>query len=632
MAGALLVGLIAVAPVTAVETIPSPASAVPALELPTDRIIVQYTGTPSEAVREQVVERAAQTAEVPGAEEAEVLGTTVAGASVVELSQELPVAQVEELAEQLSTDPAVVRATADLRVVGVRLPNDDRYGEQWSLPAVQAPAAWSKVTGRATVIGVIDTGITDHRDLSSKVVGGYDFIAEPSASNDGDGRDPDYHDPGDYGTAVTCGRSSDVRSSWHGTHVAGITAAATNNGTDLAGVAPEAQLLIGRALGACNAGYLSDVADAILWMAGAPVAGVPAAERTADVINLSLGSAAQTCDYFYQLAIDEAVSRGVPVVAAAGNNNVDASLNTPGNCEHVITVGATGTDGRRASFSNHGPTVDLYAPGEKILSTSNTGTTTPRTGTVVHGAGTSAAAPHVAAAVALLREQDPTATPAQIEQRLVATAALLPNGRGLEIGTALGIAPSPFADLIHLQEHYPDMVWMHASGITTGWAQADGTRTYRPTTPVARDAMAAFLYRLAGSPDFRAPAVSPFHDVRVGQEHYTEIAWLHSTGIATGWDNGDGTASFRPLAPVARDAMAAFLYRYAGTPAFEAPAVSPFTDVAPGQEHYTEMAWLASTGITTGWDTGDGTASFHSLSPVHRDAMAAFLHRLHTRL
>jgi serine protease len=275
--------------------------------------------------------------------------------------------------------------------------------------------------------------------------------------------------------------------------------------------------------------------------------------------------------------------------------------------------------------------VGLYAPGERVLSPTNTGKSSPATGWADMFDGTSASAPHVAGAVALLREQDPTLTPAQIEQRLVATATAFPGGRRLDIGAALGVAPSPFADLVQVQEHYPDMVWVHERGIATGWAEADGTYTYRPTTPVARDAMAAFLYRLAGSPDFRAPAVSPFRDVRVGQEHYKEIAWLHAEGIATGWDNGDGTASFRPLAPVARDAMAAFLYRYAGAPPYEAPTVSPFADAAPGQEHYTQMTWLYEAGVATGWDTGDGIAGFHPLSPVNRDAVAAFLHRLHVQ-
>ena len=98
------------------------------------------------------------------------------------------------------------------------------------------------------------------------------------------------------------------------------------------------------------------------------------------------------------------------------------------------------------------------------------------------------------------------------------------------------------------------------------------------------------------------------------------MTWMHAQGIATGY--ADGT--FRPWDPVNRDAMAAFMYRYKGSPAYTAPATSPFTDVAPTDQFYTEMAWLRSTGVSTGWPDG----SYRPVTPVMRDAMAAFLYRL----
>jgi hypothetical protein len=157
--------------------------------------------------------------------------------------------------------------------------------------------------------------------------------------------------------------------------------------------------------------------------------------------------------------------------------------------------------------------------------------------------------------------------------------------------------------------------WLADSGVTRGFP--DGT--YRPSGTVNRDAMSAFLYRFAGKPAFTPPAVSPFSDVTPSTPFYREITWLASTGITGGFSDG----TFRPLGTVNRDAMAAFLYRFAGKPAFTPPAVSPFSDVTPSTPFYREITWLASTGITGGFS--DGT--FRPLQSVKRDAMAAFLYR-----
>lgn len=110
-------------------------------------------------------------------------------------------------------------------------------------------------------------------------------------------------------------------------------------------------------------------------------------------------------------------------------------------------------------------------------------------------------------------------------------------------------------------------------------------------------------------------------------QFYKEIAWLASKGISTGWDEGNGAKSYRPLQAVNRDAMAAFMYRFAGSPAYNAPGGSPFTDVVPQTQFYKEINWLASMNISTGWDEGNGTRTFRPVQPVHRDAMAAFMYR-----
>jgi len=126
---------------------------------------------------------------------------------------------------------------------------------------------------------------------------------------------------------------------------------------------------------------------------------------------------------------------------------------------------------------------------------------------------------------------------------------------------------------------------------------------------------------LAGYPESRVY----FSDVADGSQFATEINWLASSGISTGWSEPDGTRTFRPLDPVARDAMAAFLYRMAGSPAYTPPTKSPFTDVSTKNQFYKQITWLASKGISTGWDEGNGSCTYRGFLAINRDAMAAFL-------
>lgn len=186
---------------------------------------------------------------------------------------------------------------------------------------------------------------------------------------------------------------------------------------------------------------------------------------------------------------------------------------------------------------------------------------------------------------------------------------------------------SPFIDVATTQQFYAEMTWLADRQISLGWD--DGT--YRPLQPVNRDAMAAFLYRAAGSPDYTPPKTSPFRDVPTDRPFYKEMSWVAEHGISTGWTEADGSRTYRPLQPVNRDAMAAFLYRLEdfrlhGLLDHTAPAVSPFKDVTTTQQFFAQMSWAAEHGISTGWD--DGT--YRALAPVNRDAMAAFLFRLNT--
>ncbi|MDN4478448.1 S-layer homology domain-containing protein [Demequina sp. SYSU T00039] len=171
-----------------------------------------------------------------------------------------------------------------------------------------------------------------------------------------------------------------------------------------------------------------------------------------------------------------------------------------------------------------------------------------------------------------------------------------------------------------------EIAWMAETGISTGWVTADGSAQYRPTEPVSRDAMAAFLNRFAGSPAFAQPSVSPFVDVPTSRQFYREITWLRSAGVSTGWTTATGV-EYRPTKSITRDAMAAFLYRLAGSPDFTFPTTSPFVDVTASTPFAKEIAWLASAGVTTGWSTSSG-AQYRPLASITRDAMAAYLYRL----
>ncbi|RUO26823.1 peptidase S8 [Aliidiomarina minuta] len=334
----------------------------------------------------------------------------------------------------------------------MQTPNDPGYDQQWhyyeNVGGLNAPGAWSEgITGQGTVVAVLDTGYRPHADLNANILPGYDMISDPWRANDGtNGRDSDARDPGDWVQAGACGSNPAQNSSWHGTHVAGTIAAVTNNNQGVAGVAYDASILPVRVLGRCG-GTTADIADGILWAAGASVPGVPGNANPADVINLSLGGGG-ACQSVTQQAINTARGNGAAVVVASGNSNTNADGFSPSNCNGVISVAATNRNGGRASYSNYGNSVTLAAPGGQmtsandpggVLSTYNSGTTTPASDNYSFSQGTSMAAPHVAAVAALIKEASPGASPADIEQFLVANARSFPatcNGCGAGIADA----------------------------------------------------------------------------------------------------------------------------------------------------------------------------------------------------
>jgi serine protease len=327
------------------------------------------------------------------------------------------VSETLNLVKELQARPDVAWAEPNQILHALLKPSDPAYldGSQWHYDAINLPQAWNLETGgtNPVTVAVLDSGLlTKHPDIQGKFWPGYDFVSNAQLSNDGDGRDSNAEDPGD-----DPGRQG----SYHGSHVAGTIAALTNNGQGVAGVSWGAKILPVRVLGNAGSGSVSDIIDGLFWAAGIPVSGVPVNSNPAQVINISLG-AKGLCrsGSTLQRAFDQVNAKGVIIVVAAGNENVEAAETIPASCSGVITVGATTRPttsnpiGTRASYSNFGPRVDVMAPGgrgddnqnviDEVLSLDKD----DPTGAFVYGykQGTSMAAPHVAGVIALLKSRD----------------------------------------------------------------------------------------------------------------------------------------------------------------------------------------------------------------------------------
>ncbi|MER6349636.1 S8 family serine peptidase [Streptomyces sp. NPDC001532] len=416
-----------------------------------ERLIVGYESGASEARSNKAAEADAIAKGKRAGEELDFRRRLGTGAALVDLGEDLTKADVADVIAEYRADPQVAYVVPDRLNTPQADPNDTDYAKQWDLfeatAGMNVPGAWNTTTGTGVTVAVIDTGYVAHSDLAANIVGGYDFIADTAVSVDGDGRDGNPADPGDWYNAGDCGAGVPAsNSSWHGTHVAGTIAAATNNAKGMAGIAYGAKISPLRVLGKCG-GYDSDIIDAITWASGGTVSGVPANGNVAKVINMSLGGDG-ACTSATQNAINAAVNRGTTVVVAAGNDNENVSGHSPGNCNNVISVAATSRTGAKASYSNYGTLVDISAPGGQtstgtangIYSTLNSGTKTPSTESYAYYQGTSMATPHIAGLAALMESANPALTPAQIESAIKSNARALPGACSGGCGAGLADA------------------------------------------------------------------------------------------------------------------------------------------------------------------------------------------------
>jgi serine protease len=403
----------------------------------TDRIIVKYRTAPANQVAAAAQLRAM---ELPAARMGLAmrhLRNTALGSQVLKADRSLSLAEAESLAADIAAaDPNVEYAEPDYILRAIFTPNDTRYNEQWHLfeftGGINVPAAWDRASGSGVVVAVVDTGYRPHADMNGAILPGYDFVSDIFTANDGNGRDSDARDPGDWADIGACRPPLFppvfTPSTWHGTHVAGTIAARTNNARGVAGVAFNARVVPVRVLGKCG-GHTSDIADGVIWAAGVPIPGVPANANPAKVINMSLGWGG-SCSTTLQSAINSARSLGASVIAGAGNFNSDALDFQPANCVGVVAVASVNRAGAKSSFSNFGTVIELAAPGgdepaaesNEILSTLNAGTSTPGADSYGFYSGTSMATPHVSGVAALMLSVKPTLKPDEVTFLLQSTS------------------------------------------------------------------------------------------------------------------------------------------------------------------------------------------------------------------
>ncbi len=371
-------------------------------------------------------------------------------ARLLAFAQPLAAPEAQALAEQLRALPEVEWAVLDEREQRLQstTPSDPMFGGmngQWWLqmaggsdgntiqsrrrgvPDMQR--AWSRNNGHAAApVAVLDTGTTVHGELQDHLLPGFDLVSRADMANDGDGRDPDPADPGDWVSpddhaSASFAECSMGDSSWHGTVVAGLIAARTDDGAGVAAINWQGRVVPVRVAGKCGAA-VSDIVDGMRWAAGLDVPDghgglLPRSVHPVRVINISFGGKAP-CNAAYQSAIDELRALGVVVVAAAGNEH--GAVLRPASCRGVVAVAALNRDGFKTHYSSFGPQVTLATVGgddsggtwgslltdHGLLTIANQGRTEPGQAGYARHAGTSFAAPLVAGTLSLMLSVNPS--------------------------------------------------------------------------------------------------------------------------------------------------------------------------------------------------------------------------------
>lgn len=507
-------------------------------------------------------------------------------------------------------------------------PSQGIYGSRlWHLSAINAQGAWSAgFTGKGQQVGFVDTGVDSyHPALSGSLAPGYDFVSLLSIVTDGNGRDPNPLDTG----------NGSVLANFHGTHVNGTASSSKTTALAFNARSQHAKVLD---WGATGTG--TDIADGQLWLGGASVPGVPANPSPSTVINASLVIPGSTCPSYFKNAVDTNHRKGIPTVVAAGNSGISAWNFAPANCWGAIVVGATDYNGNRASFSNYGTALDMYAPGVGIWSTMNTGVSSYGSPSYGYKDGTSMATPQVAGTIALMKEAFPSMTVEQARSYLQKSATrsvggvpFLNTGNAVAMAKANAPAPKPSFQVVNgMYGHYSKNPSIYGAptanerATTTGGAVQTFSSGYRiywyphftgalhPSTGigsffVSNGSESGYLgypmgneYLVAGgggvAQDFYKNGTS-------GRKHV--VFWNASTGLTTAISPSTGIGSY--------------FFSRGGTLAFGVPSSHEY-QVAPGiyQQDFTKpngsrtsIVWSSSTGSASVNTSGGIMAKWRSL-------------------
>jgi thermitase len=336
------------------------------------------------------------------------VSTLAAIASLHTTIVQVPVGSEQEQAFRLRSQVGVRYAELNYRVHALDVPDDPYWPQQWALDKIRVVDAWDITFTSGVIVALLDSGAdVQHPDLQGALWTNAGEIASNGLDDDGNGKPDDVHGWHFFqqwnGSTYQAYENRLVDDeNGHGTHVTGIVAAVANNGIGIAGVSRGARAMIVRVLDERGEGWYSDVAAGIAY----------AVDNGARIINLSLGGSEPS--QVLQDAIDYAHQHNALVIASSGNDG--GAVLYPAAGAHVLAVAATDAEDHRCSFSNFGPSVDIAAPGDSIIST------WPWLDGYYRKRGTSMASPHVAGAAALLWTWRPDYSNEQIEQRLKDTA------------------------------------------------------------------------------------------------------------------------------------------------------------------------------------------------------------------
>ncbi|MEO8308959.1 MAG: S8 family serine peptidase [Pseudomonadota bacterium] len=447
---------------------------------PVDRVIIQWRTAPPDSDTESRATRRISARTGQPIARSQRLGGRL---SVLQLDKARSGLELNATLAALRSDPEIELVEPDRRVhAHAFAPSDPLFAGQWYMQSVQpaatrAESAWDITHGGTSpatatiVVAVLDTGVRfEHPDLrrvsdnNGKLLPGYDFVSGESATsfgraNDGDGWDPDPSDPGDFLTATDlanapfkdqkCG--DPLPSSWHGTRVAGMIAADTDNALGVAGTGFNVRILPVRVLGKCG-GFDSDVIAGMYWAAGMPIPppfllnpALPVNPTPAQIINMSLGGVGP-CSAIYASAVRDITARGVLIVVSAGNEG--GPVDSPANCPGAMGVAGLRHVGTKVGYSNLGAEVGIAAPAGNCVNlptlgdpdppclfsldtTTNDGVSGPGSSTYTNqlnqSVGTSFAAPQVAGTASLMKAVNPALTPALLIARIKSTAREFPK-------------------------------------------------------------------------------------------------------------------------------------------------------------------------------------------------------------